>query len=94
MELKHHQDDSSRARQHISCLFEACLCRSLNLTPTQKGFNHHLPTVEEMAEQVAATDPRAVALARRVIGNLVRPGIASSMADERTFQTRLNQERT
>jgi hypothetical protein len=34
-----------------------------------------------------------VALARRVIGNLVRPGIASSMADERTFQTRLNQER-
>ena len=51
-------------------------------------------TVHEMAEQVAAADPRAVALARRVIGNLVRPGIASSMADERTFQTRLNQERT
>ena len=50
-------------------------------------------TVLEMAEQVAAADPRAVALARRVIGNLVRPGIASSMADERTFQTRLNQER-
>ena len=50
-------------------------------------------TVHEMAEQVAAADPRAVALARRVIGNLVRPGIASSMADERTFQTRLNQER-
>ena len=51
-------------------------------------------TVHEMAEQVAAADPRAVALARRGIGNLVRPGIASSMADERTFQTRLNQERT
>ena len=51
-------------------------------------------TVHEMAEQVAAADPRAVALARRVIGNLVRPGIASSMADERTFQPRLNQERT
>ena len=51
-------------------------------------------TVHEMAEQVAAADPRAVALARRVIGNLVRSGIASSMADERTFQTRLNQERT
>ncbi|MEE3251950.1 MAG: enoyl-CoA hydratase/isomerase family protein [Actinomycetota bacterium] len=51
-------------------------------------------TVHEMAEHVAAADPRAVALARRVIGNLVRPGIASSMADERTFQTRLNQERT
>ena len=51
-------------------------------------------TVHEMADQVAAADPRAVALARRVIGNLVRPGIASSMADERPFQPRLNQERT
>ena len=44
-------------------------------------------------------DPSAVPLvlseARNVrYGNLVRPGIASSMADERTFQTRLNQERT
>jgi hypothetical protein len=26
LELKHYQDDSSRARQHISCLFEAGLC--------------------------------------------------------------------
>ena len=26
LELKHHQDDSSRARKHISCLFEAGLC--------------------------------------------------------------------
>jgi enoyl-CoA hydratase/carnithine racemase len=50
-------------------------------------------TVREMAEKVAAADPGTVALARRVIGNLARPGIASSMAEERTFQTRLNQER-
>ena len=34
-----------------------------------------------------------VSLARQVIGGLARPGIASSMADERTFQTHLNQER-
>ena len=46
-----------------------------------------------MAETIAAAPPLAVSLARRVIGGLARPGIASSMADERTFQTRLNQER-
>jgi len=26
LELEHHQDDSSRARKHISCLFETGLC--------------------------------------------------------------------
>ena len=50
-------------------------------------------TVREMAETIAAAPPLAVSLARQVIGGLARPGIASSMADERTFQTRLNQER-
>ena len=50
-------------------------------------------TVYGMAEQAAAADPRAVAMARQVVGNLLRPGLAASMADERTFQTRLNQER-
>ena len=50
-------------------------------------------TVRAMAETIAAAPPLAVSLARRVIGGLARPGIASSMADERTFQTRLNQER-
>ncbi|MBC8363682.1 MAG: enoyl-CoA hydratase/isomerase family protein [Actinobacteria bacterium] len=51
-------------------------------------------TVREMAETIAAVPPLAVSLARQVIGNLARPGIAASMADERTFQTRLNQERS
>ncbi|MCH2212851.1 MAG: hypothetical protein MK110_16230 [Fuerstiella sp.] len=38
-------------------LVQACLCRSLELMPTRKGFNHHLPTVDEMKGQVA--DPIA-----------------------------------
>jgi enoyl-CoA hydratase/carnithine racemase len=50
-------------------------------------------TVREMAEKVAAAPPLAVSLARQVIGGLARPDIAASMAHERTFQTRLNQER-
>jgi len=29
-------------------LFEACLCRSHKLTPSRKGFNHILPTLDEM----------------------------------------------
>ena len=50
-------------------------------------------TVREMAEAIAAAPPLAVSLARQVIGGLARPDIAASMADERAFQTRLNQER-
>jgi enoyl-CoA hydratase/carnithine racemase len=50
-------------------------------------------TVREMAEAIAAAPPLAVSLARQVIGSLARPDIAASMADERAFQTRLNQER-
>ena len=38
-------------------LFQACLCRSLKLTPARKGFNHHLPTMEEM--QGLVEDPIA-----------------------------------
>ncbi len=29
-------------------LFEACLCRSHQLTPSRKSFNHNLPTVNEL----------------------------------------------
>ena len=31
-----------------AALFEACLCRSLRLTPTRQGFNHNLPTIDEL----------------------------------------------
>ena len=38
-------------------LFKACLCRSLKLTPARKGFNHHLPRMDELPALV--TDPIA-----------------------------------
>ena len=38
-------------------LFEACLCRSQNLTPARKGFNHVYPSPEEM--RALATKPVA-----------------------------------
>ncbi|MBT4496493.1 MAG: hypothetical protein HOC74_02155 [Gemmatimonadetes bacterium] len=33
-------------------LFEACLCRSHNLSPARAGFNHTHPTLDEMREKV------------------------------------------
>lgn len=33
-------------------LFEACLCRSHNLTPPREGFNHILPRMDEMPELI------------------------------------------
>ena len=38
-------------------LFQACLCRSLRLTPGREGFNHHLPTMDEL--QSLVEDPIA-----------------------------------
>jgi hypothetical protein len=42
----HHQELWSRE------LFEAALCRSQTLTPARAGFNHHLPTLDEMKQLV------------------------------------------
>jgi hypothetical protein len=38
-------------------LLEACLCRSHQLTPARPGFNHRLPTIDEM--RALAADPWA-----------------------------------
>ena len=47
-------------------------------------------TVREAADKIAASPQVAVKLARRVISNLARPEIRSSMGDELIFQTFLN----
>ncbi len=35
-------------------LFRACLCRSHRLVPTRQGFNHHLPTSDEIHGRMTA----------------------------------------
>jgi len=37
-------------------LFRACLCRSHRLVPTRQGFNHHLPTSDEIHGRMTAED--------------------------------------
>lgn len=37
-------------------LFRACLCRSHQLVPTRQGFNHHLPTSDEIHDRMTAED--------------------------------------
>jgi hypothetical protein len=37
-------------------LFRACLCRSHRLVPTRNGFNHHLPTSDEIQGRMTAED--------------------------------------
>ena len=37
-------------------LFRACLCRSHRLVPTRQGFNHHLPSSDEIQGRMTAED--------------------------------------
>ena len=40
-------------------LFQACLCRSHNLTPSREGFNHVLPSLEEIPGLITEHQPVA-----------------------------------
>ena len=47
-------------------------------------------TAREMADRIAASPAVTVKLARKVVGNLVRPDLRASMDDELIYQTFLN----